>query len=124
MPEIDDITVPQCSIGLIMEKEIVHFKKDTPFQYMAAKILKKGVRSPEGFEKFTIPGGLYAVFTHEGSIDNLSELYDYIYNVWFSASVFNKRKGYEFEWYDSRYKYNDPQTKIDIHIPVERAFTV
>ncbi|RLC58612.1 MAG: hypothetical protein DRH89_00625 [Candidatus Cloacimonadota bacterium] len=61
-----------------------------------------------------------AVFTHEGSLDNLSETYKYIYEEWLPKSGYELADGDEVEWYDSRFKYDSADSQMDIHIPIKK----
>ena len=62
----------------------------------------KGDRN--GTVKLHVSGGLYAVFqtpksSHFNFVNNIHGTWDYIYSVWFPASDYVKRDGYELESY-------------------------
>ena len=118
--EISEIVVPECSLGICLNEGISHFDENTEFSYLACKVLKTGCMIPQGMVFRNIPTCLSAVFTHKGSLDNLGETYDYIYNTWFEESDYELAEGDEIEWYDSRFKFGDPESKMDIHIPIKK----
>ncbi len=119
--EISDFVVPECSLGICLNEGISDFDENTEFSYLACKVLKTGYTIPQGMVFRDIPACLCAVFTHKGSLDNLSETYDYIYNTWLEKSDYELAEGEEIEWYDSRFKFGDPESEMDIHIPIKKT---
>jgi len=115
MPELDEVAVPDCSLGICCP---VVGAENGEFEYMAARVVKDDSVVPEGMVFKILPERDVAVFTHEGTVENLSETYDYIYNEWLPAHDFEVDIAEEVEWYDSRYKYDDPHSEMDIHIPL------
>lgn len=75
---------------------------------------------PEPFVAKRLPGGRYAVFTHNGSLQHLEQTYQYIWGTWFFSTreeLDDDRE--DFELYDERFMdYNDPRSQIDIYIPI------
>ena len=49
---------------------------------------KKLIESNRVVNTLTLPDGLYAIFTHKGSIDKISELYNAILNYWIPSSKY------------------------------------
>jgi len=43
---------------------------------------------PEGMETFTLQGGLYAVFIHQGLPSDFARTFNYIFNEWLPASEY------------------------------------
>jgi len=118
--EISEIVVPECSLGICLNEGISDFDENTEFSYLACKVLKTGCMIPQGMVSMNIPACLCAVFTHRGSLDNLSETYDYIYNTWLEESDYELAEEDEIEWYDSRFKFGNPESEMDIHIPIKK----
>jgi AraC family transcriptional regulator len=64
-----------------------------------------------------IPAATYAVFTHRGSLDKLQDTYGMIFT--------DGLKGYEMadvdeiEWYGKKFKYGQPDSEMDIYIPIK-----
>ncbi len=90
------------------------------FWYMASHEAE-GEESPEGLERFEIPPGTYAVFTHRGPISRLGETVKDIWGVWVSRTALKLRQAPDFELYDERFKGDAPDSELDIYIPVHRA---
>ncbi|MCF7794180.1 MAG: GyrI-like domain-containing protein [Candidatus Cloacimonetes bacterium] len=113
MNELEKTAVPECSLG------ICTLLKDGKIEYLAARVVKDDSIIPDGMVFTELPEQDVAVFTHVGSMENLAETYDYIYNKWLPDSEFEIMTAPEIEWYDKRFKYNDPESQMDIHIPVK-----
>jgi AraC family transcriptional regulator len=120
MEEIEEYVVPECSLGVCIGDSFEEKKGITHFEYLACQVLKKEPDEiPEGMVIHSIPGGLYAVFTHEGNVETLSETYSYIYDEWLEESVYELDVRDQFEWYDNRFKYMEDDSQLDIHIPIK-----
>jgi AraC family transcriptional regulator len=69
-----------------------------------------------------VPAGLYAVATHQGPYERLTETWMGLYGQWLPASGYRLRQAPAFELYR-----NDPQTTApeqlltDVYMPIERA---
>ena len=74
---------------------------------------------PEGMTWKNIPAGLYAKFTHKGSLENLSETYAFIFNQWLpnSGYMYDPSK-VDFEWYDERFDMGESESEFDIYVPI------
>lgn len=115
MDELEAVAVPNCSLGMC--KKVDNERMD----YFVAKVVKNDSIIPDGMEFREIKAQNVAVFTHCGDLENLAETYQYIYDDWLPNSAFELADGYEIEWYDNRFKYNDPNSQMDIHIPIRKA---
>ncbi|MCM3629710.1 GyrI-like domain-containing protein [Paenibacillus glycanilyticus] len=99
-------------------------EREGVFAYLACvEVSIAPAESDSGIASFTIPGGRYAVFTHLGSTEILGETFDYIYKEWFPASGEQLRGtpqggGFDYELYDGRYRDGDPNSELDIYIPL------
>ena len=118
MDELDKIAVPDCSLGICLNETGSEFQEDSMFYYMVCKVVKDDRVIPSGMEYHEISSQLVAVFTHLGSLDTLSETYDYIYDKWLPESEYKLFTADEIEWYDSRFKFGEKDSQIDIHIPI------
>lgn len=73
---------------------------------------------PEGTEKFTLKGGLYAVFHYQGlSTDN--SIFINIFSTWLPSSHYELDDRPHFEILGSKYKNGDPNSQEDIYIPIK-----
>ncbi|MCF7859241.1 MAG: GyrI-like domain-containing protein [Candidatus Cloacimonetes bacterium] len=118
--ELEKNAVPDCSLGICIYKPDLNEQNETEFSYMACKVVKEDSKIPKGMEYRELPPQLVAVFTHIGSLDNLSETYDYIYDKWLPESDYTLIEADEIEWYDARFKYGEEDSQMDIHIPIAK----
>ncbi len=96
------------------------FNENTPFTYMICMGVNNTDSVPQGMTGKTIPAVKYAVFTHKGPYSNIGNSYSYIYQVWLPKSGKKVKQAESFESYDDRFKKpNDPDSQVDIYIPVE-----
>jgi len=93
---------------------------DTPFGYLAGMEVSASEALPEGFEEITIPEGDYAVFEHLGSLDTLHDTYSALYGEWLPASGYEQSGDLDFELYGPHFKYGDPQSVMEIWVPVKQ----
>lgn len=120
MDELREIAVPDCSLGICINETGSEFMQNSKFDYLVSKVVKDDNLVPSGMVSYEIPPQLVAVFTHEGSLDTLGETYDYIYNEWLPNSDYKLADADEVEWYDSRFKYGETDSQMDIHIPIKK----
>ncbi len=120
MNELDKVAVPECSLGICFNESDMEFKEDSKFSYMACRVVKDDSIIPPGMEYREISAQLVAVFTHYGSMETLSETYDYIYNKWLPESEYEIIAADEIEWYDSRFKFGEKDSQMDIHVPIKK----
>jgi AraC family transcriptional regulator len=118
--ELKEVAVPDCSLGICLY-EGKDFEAGAPFSYLAAVVVKDDSVVPEGMIFYEIPATKVAVFTHTGSVENLAETYEYIYEEWLPESGYEIAEADELEWYDTRFKYDDPESQMDIHVPLKPA---
>jgi AraC family transcriptional regulator len=90
------------------------------FEYIAAVEVSNFDEIPEGMVSRTIPEQKYAVFTHRGSVDKITEAYQAIYAVWQPKSGYELIKAPDFEYYDDRFDPDNPEkSELDINIPIK-----
>ena len=118
MNKLDKVAVPDCSLGICLNESITEYKEDSKFDYLACRVVKDDSVVPAGMDYREIPAQLVAVFTHSGSLETLSETYDYIYDKWLPESEYKLITADEIEWYDSRFKFGEKGSQMDIHIPI------
>jgi len=138
MSTIKENTIPQlwqdfnqkaCKIGNVLTKGVAvgvcppvdtkNFDDNTPFKYIAGLIVENFDDVPEGMESYEIPAQKYAVITHKGALDTLQKTYIYFYNTWVKESNYEFTFGAEFELYDSRFKFGEPDSEMDIYRPIK-----
>ena len=100
-----------------------HFNADKTFENWAAVEVHNVEPIPDGFEKFTLAGGKYAVFNYKGSNENAATAFRYIFEDWFPKSGFLPDNRPYFEILGNRYKNADPSSEEEIWIPVKSEQT-
>lgn len=70
------------------------------------------------FHQFTIPGGFYAVFTRDGSLESRQVFY-HMYTVWLKNSCYELDNRPHFEILDKDYKVNENE-KEEVFIPIRK----
>jgi predicted transcriptional regulator YdeE len=106
----------QC-LGLEMYE--ADFETTGKFFYMPSFVVTSIEEIPEGLTAKTLPANTYAVFTHRGSIATLHSTFMHIYKEWLPNSGYKLAAGYDFEWYDHRFKGMSPDNEVDIYLPIK-----
>jgi AraC family transcriptional regulator len=73
---------------------------------------------PSGMERFTLPGGLYAVFIHKGAAITGHKTFQYIFGTWLPNSEYTIDERPHFEILGEKYKNDDPDSEEEIWIPI------
>ncbi len=89
-------------------------------RYDACVVITKDVK-PEGeIGVQEIPGGKFAVFTHKGPYEKLTNSYDYIFGKWLPESGLELRDVRSFEKYLNAPENTKPEKLItEIYIPIQ-----
>ncbi|MEO1051201.1 MAG: AraC family transcriptional regulator [Bacteroidota bacterium] len=91
-------------------------------RYNCNLTLPEGVKiEPKGFmEVRVIPGHKYAVFTHQGSYDNLDKTYELIYAQWLMEQAFELVDKPVLEFYMND-ELHTPQSELltEIYVPIQ-----
>lgn len=88
------------------------------FAYVSGVAVSRADQIPEGMVAKTVPAGRYAVFTHRGKLDTLRDTYQQIYGTWVPRAGLSVRGGFDFEYYDERFKDGCDDSEVDIYIPI------
>lgn len=73
-----------------------------------------------GAETWLLPAAKYAMFEHVGSLENLGESFDFIFNTWFPNSTLKIAASPALEIYDERFDPSSPDSVMVIAVPVEQ----
>ena len=90
------------------------------FSYLASLEVAGSAPIPAGWESYAVPAADYAVFEHRGSLDSLQETYAKIYDEWLPNSEYKMSGNMDFEYYDQRFKFGQPDSVLEIWIPIVR----
>lgn len=95
-----------------------NFNPDTLFEKWAAVEVSSFDNLPQGFESFTLPQGMYAVFTHIGGPAKGAQTFQYIFGTWLPSSAYILDNRPHFELLGANYSNNDPNSEEEIWIPI------
>lgn len=94
------------------------FTPSTPFDKWAAVEVSEAPMLPTGMERFTLPGGLYAVFDYKGPVSDGPKIFGYIFGQWVPASPYALDDRPHFEVLGPKYSNTDPASEEEIWIPI------
>ena len=89
------------------------------FEYIAGLEVSQVEDVPDGMVVREVPASQYAVFTHLGSLEELSATYEYIYRSWIPQSGYQLTGGPDFEMYNEDFKDFAPDSKFYIYVPIK-----
>lgn len=95
-----------------------HFNPAATFDKWAVVEVSDFNTVSEGMEIFTLPAGLYAVFTYKGNPINAAPFFQYIFGTWFPASEYELDTRPHFEILGEKYRNNDDSSEEEVWIPV------
>ena len=94
------------------------FNPNTEFEKWATIEVSNVDTVPAEMEAFTLPGGLYAVFTYKGSSAQGSQVFQYIMGTWLPASGYIIDNRPQFEVLGEKYINDSPDSEEEIWIPI------
>ena len=109
--EIDDALEPRVSYGVMWPGETMDV-----LHYMAAISVSKSGRIPPGMRPLTLAAGQYASFRYP--LSGLGQGFGEIFNRLMPASAFVQTKAPFFERYDEAFDPRNPQSLVEICLPV------
>jgi AraC family transcriptional regulator len=97
-----------------------NFHDNGDFSFIVGEKVEKLVAELEsGLVNFEIPGGKYAEFKVNGSIDLIQNTRKYIYGTWLPNSNYERREGPDFEVTDVRNSAYPHGISMKIYIPLK-----
>lgn len=90
------------------------------FEYYAGFEIGDSINIPKRFKTVDIPENAYAVFTHQGHVNNIEMTYDQIYGNWLPRSMYTPTMDLDIIVVDSRFSGRNEKSEVDILIPVSR----
>lgn len=97
----------------------VNFNPNAEFEKWALIEVVNYNSMPLGMETFTLEGGLYAVFLHQGAASTGPITFQYIFGTWFPKSDYVLDNRPHFEVLGEKYKNEDPYSEEEIWIPIK-----
>ncbi|MCD4650684.1 MAG: AraC family transcriptional regulator [Candidatus Cloacimonetes bacterium] len=118
MKELEEYEETDVAIGVC--PYVSMYKDCTPetqFDYLACLVVNSADKIPEGMEFLEIPPMKYAKFIHKGALDTLGKTYKAIYSE--GMKDYELAEADQLEWYDERFKWAQPDSEMDILIPIK-----
>jgi len=95
-----------------------NFNPQTVFTKWAAVEVNEIINIPNGFNAFTLPKGLYAVFVHRGLPSEFPKTMQFILGQWLPQSEYELDHRPHFELLGLNYKNNHPDSEEEVWIPI------
>lgn len=117
---VPDAVNPGVALGICYYLEHLEMNENTPFTYLAGVEYPKDTQCPKDLQLRDVPAADYAVFEHHGALDTLNQTYIAIYNEWLPKSGYKRKNTDDFELYDQRFNYGEPDSVMEIWVPIEK----
>lgn len=88
-------------------------------EYLAGAEVESFDALPPEMGRMRLPAQRYAVFTHEGHVSGLAEVWKHIWSEWLPTSGVRPANTPDFERYDERFDGMTASGVIEIWFPVE-----
>jgi AraC family transcriptional regulator len=95
------------------------FGPTTTFIKWAAVEVSEAPAEQPGFHSFSLPGGLYACFDHQGPAAEVGRVFGYIFQQWLPTSGYQLDERPHFEIMEEGYQPMAPDAKEQIWIPIK-----
>lgn len=96
-----------------------NFNPHLEFEKWAAVEVTDFDQVPAGMHTMTLPGGLYAVFLHQGPASAGQKIFSYIFYTWLPNSEYTLDDRPHFELLGANYKNEDPDSEEEFWIPIK-----
>lgn len=96
----------------------INMRNNEVFDYYAGFEVGHPINIPKAFKTINIPKSDFAVFTHQGPVDNIETTYDQIYGNWLPSSGYTPTMDLDVIVVDSRFSGHDEKNEMDILIPI------
>ena len=95
-----------------------HFVPTTQFEKWAVVEVSEGSEIPDGMESYTLEGGKYAVFTHQGPANLFPKTMHFIFGEWMPHSGYELDDREQFAVLGEGYDPIDPNASEEVWIPI------
>jgi AraC family transcriptional regulator len=99
------------------------FAPTAMFDKWAAVEVDDAITIPDGMQSYSLPGGQYAVFIHQGPVTAFAKTMQYIFTQWLPNSEYELDNREHFEVLPEGYKPMDPQATEEVWIPIKPKTT-
>lgn len=123
MPRLKEITnavsADLFSLQQYPENYFTEFTPFTNFTKWALVEVKDFSTIPDGFEKFELQAGKFAVFPHKGNTEMFAKTAQYIYTEWLPNSGYQLDNKPHFEVLGDKYLgHENPESEEEIWVPI------
>ena len=94
-----------------------YFGYHVPYTVMLGYPVENLDMIPSGMVSYQVPAGQYAKVTHVGSEEWINQTYSFIYRHWLPRKQ-RTPATFDYEVWDTRYLPGQPQSQIDIYVPL------
>lgn len=112
--EIAHATEPYVSYGVMRDPDASMSQLD----YMAAVAVADAATLPAGMESTVLPAGIYAFFAYP--LSGLGAGFGEIYSRHLPGSGYQQADGPYFERYNEAFNPADPNSMVEIYLPVDK----
>ena len=96
------------------------FSPNARFEKWAVVEVADHASIPEGMEGYSLAGGSYAVFLHQGPMSSFPATVQLIFGSWLPGSEFGLDCREQFELLAEGYDPQDPEAREEVWIPIRR----
>lgn len=114
----NNLTSDLISLAVYSPSYFSDFNPNNEFERWATVEVSDFENVPNDLEKYTLIGGLYAVFDYKG-LSTDSSIFHYIFNEWLPSSDYTLDDRPHFEVLGEKYRNNDPNSEEEIWIPIK-----
>jgi len=88
-------------------------------RYVAGVEVSPGAPVPAGMVAVEVPAQRYAVFTHIGTVEGISDTFSYVYQHGLEDNGLHRKPGIDFERYDDKFVGPmNPASQMDLYFPI------
>jgi len=100
--------------------KFVNFNTETNFTKWAAIEVSDFKEVPEGLSKYTLEGGLYAVFIHKEQATEFPKTFQFIFREWLPNSNYELDQREHFELLGDKYSNFRSDSEEEVWIPIKK----
>jgi AraC family transcriptional regulator len=116
---VNYLTNDLISMAIYPKNHFTEFRPDNEFERWATAEVSDFNMVLHEMETYILPGGLYAVFHHQGDAKEFFRTMQFIFETWLPDSGYELDDRPHFEILSEKYKNNDSGSEEEIWIPVK-----
>ncbi|TCP59073.1 AraC family transcriptional regulator [Tumebacillus sp. BK434] len=120
IPILWDTLIPRAGEVQFLDTWGVSWDREQDFTYIASFEVCDPSRIPDGMVLREVAAQRYAVFTHQGKVENLHGTFQYAYKTWLPENGLERNFAVPFlELYDERWQGNTDESSFEIWLPLK-----